>query len=52
MWLEWIKDEKTLLDNDEGLLEILDLYEKALEDYKYPLLSQKYCKFLSNLFEK
>lgn len=52
MWLQWLKDEKTISSTPEERLELLKLFEKALFDYKYPLISLKYCKLLIKLCQE
>jgi len=48
MWLDWIKDEQMCLgaEGREGQSQIIALFEKSLNDYKYRRVMKKYFKFM------
>ena len=51
MWTEWLEDEHRLLGPDDDPSELLELYQKALKDYRYYKVCKKYCKFILALYE-
>ncbi len=50
MWVEWLEDEEKLLSPEEDCGVVVELYEKALKDYKYYKVCKKYTKFVLNLY--
>ena len=41
MWVDWIEDEQKLIENNDDFKGIIDLFERALQDYKYFLVCKK-----------
>lgn len=54
MWLEWIEDEKKILDSSspDAQKYILSLFERALYDFQYCRISSQYLEFNVQLFEQ
>jgi len=54
MWTEWISDESEINDQNSkaAQLYILQLYERALQDFKYPSVSNQACDFAVELYKK
>ena len=52
MWLDWLSDEQNLMNEDtpEQVKSVLDLYEKAIADYKYYKVCRNYCKLVLHLY--
>jgi hypothetical protein len=46
MWIDWIKDETSVFNLEDDPQKMIDLYERALSDYKYYKVCKKYCKFI------
>ena len=45
MWLEWIKDEKNLVETEDDKKEIYKLFDRAVKDYVSVPLWLEYCQF-------
>ena len=50
MWLEWLEDEERLMGPKEDPRRMLQLYEKAMKDYRYYKVCKKYCRYILSLY--
>lgn len=48
LWLEWIEEKQQ--ENFSNIIEVVQLYEKALQDLKYFEISKSYCKYIEGAF--
>lgn len=50
MWVEWLEDEQRLMENEDQFKGVVELFERALHDYKYYQVCANYCDFIVKLY--
>ena len=63
MWLEWIEDEERVVmmeavsevdgtydGQSEAVQRVLDLFDRAVHEYRYYKVCRRYCKFILKLY--